>query len=293
MSLLRRFFGEPIIQFLIMGVVIFAGYAVLQDDPVEPETSNAIVVSAGRIAQLNEMFSRTWQRPATQDELDALIDAYVKEEVYYREGRKLGLDEDDTVFRRRLQQKMEFLMEPSAAQLAPEDGELEAYLAANADGYDIPARIAFEQVFFDPGTRGDTTAAAAEQALAVIRDGVDAAELGDRTMLPGAMPLSSTAQIASTFGVEFTEALLAAPIGEWSGPVRSTFGVHLVNVDEKQEARAAVLAEVIDNVRRDWEEERRREIIEERYGELLTQYSVVVEPADEQAASVDAAPAVQ
>ena len=89
---------------------------------------------AGRVPQIVEIFTRTWQRPPTEGELSGLIDSFVKEEVFYREGRKLGLDQDDTIVRRRLQQKMEFMIEPDEAALTAGPGELEAFLASNRDG---------------------------------------------------------------------------------------------------------------------------------------------------------------
>ncbi|URK87781.1 hypothetical protein LP421_08225 [Rhizobium sp. RCAM05350] len=114
-------------------------------------------------------FSRTWQRPPTEAELQGLIDAYVKEEVFYREGTDMRLDHDDTVIRRRMQQKMEFLLEPSTEDLTPKPGELDAYLTAHADKYRIPAQLAFRQVLFKSDVPGDKGEMAATQALASLR----------------------------------------------------------------------------------------------------------------------------
>ncbi|MCB1490045.1 MAG: peptidyl-prolyl cis-trans isomerase [Bauldia sp.] len=286
---LRRLVAEPLFQFLVIGALVFGAYSLLQGkgDP-EPET---IVVSAGRMAQLAEIFSRTWQRQPTPEEMRGLVDSFVREEIFYREGRKLGLDEDDTVFRRRLQQKMEFLMEPSPAELAPGEGELEAFLAAHREAYRLPAEVAFAQVFVDPGKHDDAPAEA-ERLLSELRDGgaaVDPATLGDRTLLPAAMPLSSEPRIAATFGEDFAKALVAAPVGAWTGPVASSFGLHVVRVDEREAPRDPAFSEVADFVRRDWEDQRRREIAEQRYDLLREKYTVVVEDeAPETSPRVDA-----
>ena len=125
MTWLRRLIAEPLVQFVVVGGVIFAAWLALRrpgTPSTEPET---IVVPAGEIAHIAGIFERTWQRPPTPDEMRGLLDAFVKEEVYSREGRKLGLDQDDIVIRRRLQQKMEFYIEPSAAELTPSTADLE------------------------------------------------------------------------------------------------------------------------------------------------------------------------
>lgn len=278
MTVLRRVLGEPFVHFIAIGALIFVAYAAIDrgNDAPQEET---IVVSAGQIGQLVEVFSRTWQRPPTPEELRGLIDAYVKEEIFYREGRKLGLDNNDSVFRRRLQQKMEFLMEPSAAELTAGEGELQAFLEAYREAFRIPRQFAFEQVYFNPERRGAAAATDAAEALERLRAGraSDSAELGDPTMLPQRVALTSADRIELNFGGDLVAGLTDAPVGEWTGPVRSGFGLHLIKVDERKEARDPPLSEVIGVVTRDWEDKRRREIADERYAEMRETYEVVVE----------------
>ncbi|WP_436643398.1 peptidyl-prolyl cis-trans isomerase [Microbaculum sp. FT89] len=278
MTVISRLVREPLFQFLVIGAIVFAAYAAVgtRNDVAGQET---IVVTPGRIAQLSETYSRTWQRPPTQDELNGLIDAFVKEEVFYREGRRLGLDTDDTVFRRRLQQKLEFMMEPDPADLAASDEELEAYRAANAEAYRVPERIAFRQIFFNRdahGNRIDAKVDAALDALGGNGAGIETRSLGDRTMLPFSMPLTPTDRIAISFGQQFADALKAITPGQWHGPVESTFGLHLVLIDDLSRARDPDLADVRDAVRRDWEGEKRREIAEARYRAMRDKYDVTV-----------------
>jgi len=278
MSRFRRFVAEPMVQFLAAGALIFVLHGALRDD--EPDSApESIVVSSGRVAQIVEIFSRTWQRPPSEAELTGLIDAYVREEVFYREARNLGLDEDDTIVRRRLQQKMEFIIEPDEASLTPAPGELEAFLAANRDSYAKPGTTAFHQLFFDPARHGDSTEAKARAVLATLASaGVDVPpELGDPSLLPPAMPPSLPRQIASSFGEKFADGLAPLPLGRWSGPVASSYGLHLVHVDAREEPRDPTLAEVEAAVLRDWQSRKRREIAEARYAALLARYVVVIE----------------
>jgi hypothetical protein len=174
---------------------------------------------------------------------------------------------------------MEFLMEPSAAELTPGEGELEAFLEANREAFRLPAQYAFEQVYFNPEPRGTAAAADAADALDRLRRGEapDPAELGDSTMLPQRMALTPADRIELNFGDDFVAALSDAPIGEWVGPVSSGFGLHVVKVDEKEDARYPPLSEVIGVVTREWEDKRRREIADERYAEMRASYTVVVE----------------
>ncbi|MDQ6438169.1 hypothetical protein RB623_29295 [Mesorhizobium sp. LHD-90] len=107
MSFLRRFLAEPLVQFLVIGIALF-GYTAVDRSPSEADRQ-MIEVGPGRIAQLFGTFSLTWQRAPNPEELNGLVEAFVKEGIFYREGTKMGLDRDDTVYRRRMQQKMEFL----------------------------------------------------------------------------------------------------------------------------------------------------------------------------------------
>ncbi|MCV9966880.1 peptidylprolyl isomerase [Pararhizobium sp. BT-229] len=289
MSVLRKVFSEPLVQFLCLGVVVFGLYSVMHRSP-PAEDKGVIEVGEGQLAQMFETFSKTWQRPPTEAELKGLIDGYVKEEVFYREGQKIGLDQNDTVFRRRMQQKMEFLLEPSAEQLTPKPGELEDYLKAHEDKYRRPPQLAFRQVFFKSDRPGDGGETAATAALKVLRGApeADVTSLGDTTLLPIRVDLTDADVIATSFDEGFVKELSSAPAGQWFGPVRSQYGVHLVLVEESVKAGAPSLDGVKAAVRLDWESERRREIAERRYDEMKRQYEVrVLRPTDTVAPAVE------
>ena len=107
--MIARLLREPLFQFLALGAMLFALYGLVGKRSAEaPEK---IVVSASRIANLGDGFARTWRRPPSEQELQGLIEDYIRDEVFYREGRAAGLDRDDVIIRRRVRQKMEFLAE--------------------------------------------------------------------------------------------------------------------------------------------------------------------------------------
>jgi hypothetical protein len=240
-----------------------------------------IVISQGQLAALVDGFARTRQRPPTREELEGLIRASVREEVYCREAVALGLDKDDLIIRRRLAQKMEFLSEDIAAQAKPTDADLNAYLQSHPDKFRIEAQFTFRQLYLNPEKHGANLAGDAARLLAKLNQpGGDArfAEMGDPLMLDNAFTAAPTGEIARQFGGEFAAKLAGLKPGRWQGPVQSGFGVHLVFVRERTEGRMPALAEARDAVIREWEDARRQEANEQLYQGLLKHYTVIIEP---------------
>lgn len=274
--MLKRLLREPLVHFLALALLIFAVHGLLRGDADHPDK---IVVSASKIEQMATVFTKTWQRSPTADELKGMIDDYVKEEVLVRQALELGLDRDDTVVRRRLRQKIEFLNAADAVPVTVTDPELEAYLAANPAAFATDAKLAFEQVFLNPARHGDTMARDAAALLAELRsnDMADPASLGDASLLPATVQLTSKAAIDQMFGGALADGLEKAPLGQWTGPLASSFGLHLVRVTEHRPGRVPQLADIRDEVAREWENARRSELEQQRFGELLARYEVSVE----------------
>lgn len=266
-------------QFLLIGSFVATVYALAPryDAEAPRAPTEEIVITEGQIDQVRQLFERTWRRPPTEGEEAGLIDSFVREEVLYRAGRGLGLDEDDAIVRRRVAQKMEFLMEPGPNEIAPTDAELAAHLAAHVERFRQPAEIGFRQVFVDPARhRGglDRLVAALRERLAA---GEEPSELGDQSLLPDAVGVGSIRNTERVFGQVFAAKLLTLPVGEWVGPVESPYGLHLVRVEERVPARDADLDDIRPDVRADFIEQRRRKISEERFRELEARYRIVVE----------------
>jgi parvulin-like peptidyl-prolyl isomerase len=278
MSLLVRAIREPLVQFFLIGAAVFGLYALTADNRQE-ELRDTIVVAEGRIQQLAEVFTKTWQRPPTDRELRGLIDAYVKEEVYYREALKLGLDRDDTLIRRRMQQKMEFLTEPGEDVLVADDSGLQAFLDHNKGEFRVEPRIAFEQVFINPEKGDEAASARAKQTLAALEtaaSGSVPSDLGDPTLLPTITPLTPLSGIARNFGETFAQKLTDLPEDEWAGPVPSPFGLHLVRVTERIDGYDPPLHEVRKAVEQKWRTQKRGDFQEQEYERLRAKYDVVV-----------------
>ncbi len=198
----------------------------------------------------------------------------MREEIYYREGLALGLDRDDPVVRRRVGQKVEFIMD-SAIPVAPTTPELQAWLDAHAADYAVEPVYSLRQVYFDPARHGERLQADIATARRALERG--AASAGDSTLLPPEVSGARASELTRTFGADFTSGLEALPTGSWQGPVRSTFGWHLVQISSRAGGGQAKLAEVRDAVERDLLRARTEQSNKEFYDRLRANYTVRVE----------------
>jgi hypothetical protein len=143
---------EPLLHFLALGALLFLYYE--WKGGASRPGSNRIVITQGIVQNLVSGFTRTWQRAPTQDELKALVDEHVKEEIATREAIAMGLDRDDTVIRRRLRQKLEFLVEDEDSQVAPSDAELQRWLDTHSGVFQPEPRVSLRQVFVSTERHG-------------------------------------------------------------------------------------------------------------------------------------------
>ncbi len=277
-SMPRSLLREPLVHFLLLGAALFLVDAWLR--PLAPSAQGGeIVVSEARIRSLAQNFRRTWQRPPTRAELDGLIQDFVREEVLYREALALGLDRDDTIVRRRLRQKMEFVSDEAAALVKPTDEELAAYLAAHAEAFRVEPRATFTQVFLDPRRRAKTLEADAKRLLAELNGG-DSAAPAKRSdgllLLEPRYENASQSELAKLFGAEFAAALFEQKTGSWVGPIPSGYGVHLVRVERMTPGGVAALEDVRPLVEREWANAKRKELSEAFYARLREKHKVTV-----------------
>jgi hypothetical protein len=278
---MKKLIREPFIHFLLLGAAFFIANR-LVSGRIENQTEK-IVITQGQITSMVIGFSRTWQRPPTREELEGLIRDRVREEVYSREAIVMGLDRDDPIIRRRLQQKLAFVTDDVATPAEPTDAELADYLKTHAAGFGVDRKFTFSQVYLDPNKRGEHLARDANELLNQLRQqgrDVDPSSLGDAFLLEHRFEAARTTEITKQFDEKFAAKLADAPIGQWFGPVESGYGTHLVLVEERTEGRQPELAEVRDAVRREWTNTRRLESNEKFFENLLKHYEVVVEKID-------------
>lgn len=259
---------EPLLHFLLLGGLLFVGFQMVAKD-----STDALIVSQQRIMHLSVLFEKTWKRPPTTAELEVLIEKYVVEEMYYREALSLGLEQDDGVIRRRLQQKMEFIILDLSELMDPSDEELTAYLQSNQHNYQTPATFSFKQVYINPSKH----TSAQQSALLLLENSRRVEPVGDSTLLPAQFNLTSADRIDNTFGDGFAQALNDAEIGQWHGPIVSSYGLHLVFVSEKQQPRMPALSEIKSIIVRDWLHEKQLAMKKKLDENLRIKYQVVIE----------------
>ena len=269
----RRILSEPLLHFLLLGALLFWLYGALNRGALDAPSE--IVVDRARVESITAQFQRTWQRPPTAQEMQGLIDSWVREEVFYREGLALRLDRDDPVVRRRVGQKLTAMADVQTPVEASE-AELQAWLVAHPDDYRMEPRYQLRQVYFNPERHGERLEAEVAAARAALEHG-STATLGDATLLPGSLDRAPASEVAKTFGQDFAAALAALPVGDWQGPVQSGYGVHLVQISAREPGRIPLLSEVRAAVERDLLRARADKSGEAFYQSLRQRYSVRVE----------------
>ncbi|MEE4187268.1 MAG: peptidylprolyl isomerase [Roseobacter sp.] len=264
---MKSILREPLLHFLLLGAGIFGLFALFDDAP-PPTAEQVIAVTENDARRLVAEFEATWRRAPNAQELDQLIEHLVNEEVYVREAKALGLDQGDTIIRRRLQLKMEFLTETGAQSADPDDATLADHLASNGERFSRPPVQAVEQVYL-----GQTSARAAEIA-AKLNSGSDPIDFGERTLLPRTVPASPPRVIDSSFGTGFFDRVSELPQGAWVGPIPSTFGQHLVRVTDRREGGVPPLEEIREEVLQDWRANLITQLREERLQAMRARYKV-------------------
>lgn len=263
------------IQFLMAALVLFTANAMVNGAPIRP-SGNLVTISSGRVDQIAESFRMLAGRPPSRHELQALVKDYADEEIFYREAVSMGLDVDDTIVRRRMRQKLEFLSEEGDMP-EPTDAQLKAWLSAHRADYRLPQRITFRQVLASGDIRGAEAKADAASYVAKLNAGADVHGLGDESMLPSSMPPASQQDVASQFGEKFASALFRHRGKGWFGPVLSPLGAHAVLITATEAARDPSLQEVKDKLRSDWIEAQRRNRREQFVESLRKRYKIEIQ----------------
>jgi peptidyl-prolyl cis-trans isomerase C len=276
---IKSLFKEPLVHFLIIGFLMFVLYGIIGGES-GPE-DKTIQISRADIQLMQARWQKQWQRPPTDEEMKGLIRAHVREEVLYREAMAMGLDQNDTIVRRRVAQKMDFVLADATSEETPTDEQLEQYMQQNIERFQDPVRISFAHVYFSQDKRGDKAEADAKKVLETIRKQglsiASAIRTGDPFMMYYEYSANSRAQVARNFGEEFADALFKQNTTGWLGPVRSGYGLHLIYVSEFRAAIPPVLEDVKERVLTEYLSERGRDAKERAYQKLLERYTVEVE----------------
>ncbi len=276
----KRLWREPLVHFLVLGLVLFVVYGAVNRGSSRNPQSHQIVLTLDDLRQLQIGFAAQWQRPPTAQEMMGLLENRIREEILYREALAMGLDKDDTIVRRRMAQKMEFLAEDVAAAHEPSSAELKAWFVKNTRMFAQPARITFRHLYFSPDKRGPNARRDAEAALQKLagkpEDWAGAVALGDPFMFQDYLADRTSEQIAKDFGPVFAKALFEEMPGAWRGPIESGYGSHLVYIDSLIPARVSAFEEVEPDVKTAWLAAQKAEAWDKAYKAMRAKYELVL-----------------
>ncbi len=270
----KTFLHEPLVHFFLAGGLIFFLYSLIAPDNAP---DNEIVVDNAVIERLKATWQGRTNREPSPDELDGLLADYLFEELFYREARSLGLEQDDPIIRRRLVQKMTLLTETAAQQAQPTEAELMEWYEAYPDLYRTEPRLGFKHIYFSHDRRNDNAgedASALLSRLAGFDETAGQPGLGDAFMLPHEFTDVSRSQLGRLFGEDFATALFTLEEGSWQGPVPSGYGYHLVYLFDVRDARPIPFIESKTRVLQDRQRDKNEQAIKGLLEELKSRYEI-------------------
>ncbi|MCR2747626.1 peptidylprolyl isomerase [Limnobacter parvus] len=222
-------------------LVVAALIGLLEWRSVESTGRNELIITDAQRAFVREQVLQTRAQDQNNANYEQAMALYIDEEILYREGLKLGLEKDDLIVKRRVVQKMRFLLEDMTPVATPTEAQLQTWLDQNPERYQTEQSIQFQHHFFSRGKRGDESIYHAETALIDLSASKEI--VSDPFPLRTSEALLSRDQVIKEFGNKAASILFELPIGQWSNPVQSALGVHLFKVDERNEGRIMTLQE--------------------------------------------------
>ena len=277
---LRRWLREPLIHFLFIGAFLFALDRYLQPASGGTPSSKQIQLSLDDLGQMVILFQSQWRREPTTQELERLVENKVQEEILYREALAMGLEKDDTIVKRRMAQKLQFLAEDVAAAREPDTVELRSWFEKNKAKFAQPGRVSFRHLYFSPDRRGQRARDDAAKALAKLagqpQDAKVAGSLADPFMFQDYYRDRAPDYLGKEFGPQFVLAVAKLAPGSWQGPIESGFGWHLVFVDTVIPGRVPAFEEVEPDVKSAWLSEQKAQAWQKGYKEMRAKYTVLL-----------------
>lgn len=272
-SRLQKLLKEPLVHFLGGALLVFGFFWATgtNRDPAD----YAIIIDQSDVDRLRAGWIQNFRRAPTQQELDALIEQEITEEIYYREALRLGLDRNDAVIRRRMFTKMRFLDNQDAAESEPSDSQLQQWMEKNPDKYRLSASYDLEQIYLGQALAADGQAV--EELLDDLNSGTVAPkDISKPISLPQRLVAADTFNITRQFGEQFALDLEKQEPGQWVGPVSSGFGNHLVKITSKTPGKPAALDDVRQAVTNDWRAAQKQRLEEDALEQYRSQYDIKI-----------------
>jgi hypothetical protein len=265
---MKSWLKEPLLHFSVAGVLLFAAYDWINRGETE-NSPYALHLTVAEVDWLRETWTSQWQRAPTDDELRGLVSDYLKESLLAREAMAMGLDENDIIVRRRLAQKMAFLVEGTALLAEPSEQQLRDLYDTHQALFQSPGRVTFSQLFFSDEQ-------IAQRALEELVKNPDA-DVGDPSLLPRTFLAEHRQAVAGLLGEEMAEEIFSMATGSWQGPLASGYGFHLVRIEERVDSATLPFDQAEPRVAEEWHRRTQSRVAQEFYASLLEKYRLSVE----------------
>ena len=274
-----RLYRDPLLHFAVAGALLFIGYALVNRGETDSPSTDPVHIGNGEVRWLKETFANQWQRMPTDDELSGLVAGFLEEELLAREAKALNLDQNDTIVRRRLAQKLTFLVDDTSRVAEPSDEDLRQFYDTNVERFRLEPRVSFAQIFFNPARRQNAEMDA--RAALVLISAVDwndrTATMGDPTLLEPEFHNIDAQTISSLFGPDFARSVFVLKPGSWAGPLKSSYGIHLVQITDLRPATLRPFQEVRPKVLEEWRRQRENQTKAQYMDKLRNKYGVVID----------------
>ena len=271
----KRFLNEPFLHFLLIGLAIFISSSYI----ARKREIHKIIIDKAVIAKLTMAWQSQFGRTPDSHELKMAMDDYVKQEVLVREAQQLGLNLDDEIIKRRLQQKMAFILKDNIIVPDPDHATLETYFIKNASKFSESPRVSFSHIYFSTDNgHSETARERAVGILHTIESGPirsRAPELGDHFMLLYDYTNINKKEAQGLFGDSgFTDSLFTIKENTWSGPFLSGYGWHLLYVNRKLGKIIPPLDEIKDKVIASYKSDKLEQMDNDAMEKLIEKYQI-------------------
>ena len=267
---------EPLMQFLLIGALIFVAAEITAD--WKDNRHHVIVVDKNIEDHLKNLYNVQFGTDPDAVTFKHMVDDYIRDEVMYREALRMGLAEQDEIIRRRLVQKMKFLLQDDSDITDPDAAVLNRYYRSHANAFIHPARVSFRHLYFNnDAARIPDARQRAGTALRELLAGheQEAMKETDKFPLTDHYAGLTRRDTRKLFGdTELVTSLFKIPVGTWSGPVESGYGWHLVLVQERTDKHIKPFAQVKDQVLKAWREDVRKQNFNARVKKMIDEYKV-------------------
>lgn len=278
-SRIRRMLREPLFQFLLVGAILFGTHEALGGESAGTD-SRVIEVPSEMIRGLRDEFLLRTGQPAARGDLEGAVRTYVENEVLFREALRWGLDRDDPIVRRRLVQKMRFVVEDGALAEAPTREKLLAFFESDPERFERPATSSFDHVFLASDRHKDLSADAARVLAALNKDDSEWRTQSDGFLWGASFEKVADSRLSEMMGEDAAAQIGDLEVGGWQGPVPSPFGVHLVRMRERNAARVPAFEEARSEIYQAFLEDEREAARRAALDELIDGYEVEAEYPD-------------